>query len=256
MNFRKQASRRAIPLVKKVEALVRAQPLHRETIDHGDNLSSNPVRFAHMRCQKPHEQVEWIDRRARSRGLRLERAAVELLAERVEGNLLAAAQEVDKLVLLADGATVDAVRLESLVADAARYDVFRLCEAALNGQGAQVARMLAGLRAEGDAVPALLGMVARELLAAAALARVQAAGGNVAAEFKAQRIWDSKQAMYRRALARHDVARWERFAAEAGRVDRTAKGRPPPGATGDAWQALERLLLAVADKQAAALVDG
>ena len=205
---------------------------------------------------KPHEQVDWIDRRARNRGLRLDRAAVALLAERVEGNLLAAAQEIDKLVLLADGDTIDVARLESLVADAARYDVFRLCEAALNGQGAHVARMLAGLRAEGEAVPALLGMVSRELLAAAALARVQAGGGNLAGEFKVQRIWESKQAMYRRALARHDAARWERFAAEAGRVDRTAKGRPPPGTTDDPWQALERLLLAVADKQAAALVDG
>jgi DNA polymerase-3 subunit delta len=204
---------------------------------------------------KPHEQVDWIDRRARGRGLRLEREAVQLLAERVEGNLLAAAQEIDKLVLLADGAPVDAARLESLVADAARYDVFRLCEAALNGQGAQVARMLAGLQAEGEAVPALLGMVARELQAVAAMARVQAGGGNLAGEFKAQRIWESKQAMYRRALGRHDAARWERLAVEAGRVDRTSKGRPPAGATGDAWQALERLLLAVADSRASGLVD-
>lgn len=204
---------------------------------------------------KPHEQVDWIERRARARGLRLDRQAAELLAERMEGNLLAAAQEVDKLVLLADGQAVDAARLQALVADAARYDVFRLCEAMLNGQGGHVQRMLAGLRAEGEAVPALLGMVSRELVAVAALARVQAGGGNLAGEFKAQRIWDSKQAMYRRALARHDAARWERFASEVGRVDRTAKGRPPPDATDDAWQALERLLLAVADPRAAALVD-
>ena len=203
---------------------------------------------------KPHEQPAWIERRARGRGLALERDAVELLAERVEGNLLAAAQEIDKLVLLADGAPVDAARLESLVADAARYDVFRLLEAALNGQGAQVSRMLAGLQAEGVAIQAMLGMVSKELQAAAALARARASGGNLAAEFKTQRIWDSKQAMYRRALERHDAARWERFATEVGRVDRTSKGRPPPGATDDAWQALERLLLAVADRKAAALV--
>ena len=71
-----------------------------------------------------------------------------------------------------------------------------------------------------------------------------------AAEFKAQRIWDSKQALYRRALQRHAAPRWERFAAEAGRVDRIAKGR----AAGDAWQTLERLLLAVAEPRAAALL--
>lgn len=205
---------------------------------------------------KPHELVDWVERRARSRGLKLERDAVQLLAERVEGNLLAAAQEVDKLVLLADGAPVDAARLQALVADAARYDVFRLCDAALNGQAPQVSRMLAGLRAEGEAVPALLGMVSRELQAVASLARTQSGGGNLAAAFKAQRIWDSKQAMYRRALARHDADRWERLAVEVGRVDRTSKGRPPPGATDDAWQALERLLLAAADRHATGLVDG
>ena len=203
---------------------------------------------------KPHELADWIERRARMRGLRLARDAVQLLADRVEGNLLAAAQEIDKLVLLADAAPVDAQRLESLVADAARYDVFRLLEAALNGQAVQVSRMLAGLQAEGVAIQAMLGMVAKELAATASLARTRATDGNLAAEFKAQRIWDSKQATYRRALERHDAARWERLAAEVSRVDRTSKGRPPPGATDDAWQALERLLLAVAERRAAPLV--
>jgi DNA polymerase-3 subunit delta len=110
--------------------------------------------------------------------------------------------------------------------------------------------MLAGLRAEGDAVPALMGMIVMELQRVAALARVQDRGGNLAAEFKAQRVWDSKQASYKRALQRHGVARWERFVAEAGRVDRIAKGRAP----GDAWQVLERLLVAVAEPKAMRLL--
>jgi DNA polymerase-3 subunit delta len=115
--------------------------------------------------------------------------------------------------------------------------------------------MLHGLRGEGEAVPALLGMVAMELQRAAALARVAARGGNLQAEFKAQRIWDSKQAAYTRALKRHDAARWERFAAEAGRVDRIAKGRPQWGRDPhDAWLALERVLLAVADPRALRLL--
>jgi len=140
--------------------------------------------------------------------------------------------------------------MESLVADAARYDVFRVVDAAMNGQGAQVSRMLAGLRAEGEAVPALLGMVVIELQRGAALARVNARGGNLSAEFKAQRVWDSKQPMYRRALQRHDARRWDAFVAQAGRVDRMAKGRE----AGDAWIALERLLLAVAEPRAARLL--
>ncbi|MCM2335494.1 MAG: DNA polymerase III subunit delta [Pseudomonas sp.] len=204
---------------------------------------------------KPHELPEWIERRLRAKGLKADRGAVQRLADRVEGNLLAAAQEIDKLALLSDGQMLDAERMESLVADAARFDVFRLVDAAMNGQGALVSRMLAGLRAEGEAVPALLGMVVIELQRGAALARVSARGGNLAAEFKAQRVWDSKQPMYRRALQRHDAARWERFVAEAGRVDRIAKGRPRVGEEPvDAWVALERLLLAVADTRGGRLL--
>ena len=125
----------------------------------------------------------------------------------------------------------------------------------MNGQGAQVSRMLAGLRAEGEAVPALLGMVVMELQRAAALARVQARGGNLAGEFKAQRRWESKQPMYRRALQRHAAPRWDAFVAEAGRVDRIAKGRWRAGEEpADAWLALERLLLAVAEPRAARLL--
>ncbi len=199
---------------------------------------------------KPHELTEWIERRLRGKGLRADRDAVQRLAERVEGNLLAAAQEIDKLALLSDGDTLDAARMNALVADAARFDVFRLVDAALNGQGAQVSRMLAGLRAEGEAVPALLGMVVKELQCVAALARVQARNGNLANEFKAQRVWESKQAVYRRALARHSAPRWERFVVAAGKVDQRAKGR----AAGDAWLALERLLLAVAEPKALRLL--
>lgn len=206
---------------------------------------------------KPHELPEWIERRLRARGLRADRDAVQGLAERVDGNLLAAAQEIDKLALLSDGSSLDRQSMEELVADAARFDVFRVIDAAMNGQGAQVSRMLAGLRAEGEAVPALLGMVVLELQRGAALARVEARGGNLSAEFKAQRIWDSKQPMYRRALQRHDVRRWEAFVAQAGQVDRIAKGRGRPGLDpGDPWIALERLLLAVAEPRAARLLAG
>jgi DNA polymerase-3 subunit delta len=204
---------------------------------------------------KPHELPDWIERRLRQHGLRADRDAVQNLADRVEGNLLAAAQEIDKLALLSDGSTLDSAKITALVADAARYDVFRLVDAAMNGNGGQVAHMLAGLRAEGEAVPALLGMVVMELQRAAALARVQAKGGNIANEFKAQRIWDSKQPMYRRALQRHAAPRWDAFVAEAGRVDRIAKGRGRVGEEpADAWLALERLLLAVAEPRAAKLL--
>ena len=205
---------------------------------------------------KPHELQGWIEARMRARGLRAERDAVRALAERVEGNLLAAAQEIDKLALLAEGRTIDAAAMESLVSDSARYDAFGLVDAAMNGEAAHVARMLQGLRAEGEAVPAVLGAISKELLRAAALARVSERGGNLQAEFGAQGIWKNKQAAYTRAIGRHGAARWERFAAELGRVDRIAKGRFRVGEEPeDAWITLERVLLAVADKRALGLMD-
>lgn len=225
---------------------------------HGGKWSEAIAKIGHLVVAnpvRPHELPGWIESRLRSRGVRADREAVQRLADRVEGNLLAAAQEIDKLALLADGQLLDAARMEALVADAARYDVFRLIDSALNGQPVQVSRMLAGLRAEGQAVFALMGMIVMELQRVAALARVQERGGNLAAEFKAQRVWDSKQAVYRRALQKHPASRWQRLVVEAGRVDRVAKGRGRPGEeSNDAWQVLERLLLTVAEPKAAVLL--
>src|SRR5690606_21727967 len=175
---------------------------------------------------KPHELAGWIGARLRSRGVKATPDAVARLAQRVEGNLLAAAQEVDKLALLLQGQAevLDAEWMDALVADSARFDVFRLVDAALNGQPAQVSRVIAGLKAEGEAIPALMGMVVKELNTVAALARAR----NFAAECKALRIWDSKQAVYKRALARHTPERWQWLLVEAGSVDRISKGRVRP----------------------------
>ncbi|WP_372012390.1 DNA polymerase III subunit delta [Pseudoxanthomonas sp. 10H] len=202
---------------------------------------------------KPHELPGWIERRLRERGLRATPDAVQGLAERVEGNLLAAAQEIEKLALLAPEGDLDLATMQSLVADAARYDVFRLVEATLSGQAAQVRRMLAGLRAEGEQVAGLMPMVIREVLRAAALSRAQARGANLAAEMKSQGLWEARQAPFKRALQRHPTPlRWSRFAAYASRVDRAAKGRGP----GEPWQLLERLLLAIAEAPATNLLKG
>ena len=224
---------------------------------HGGKWSQAIGRVGHSCITwpiKPHEFTGWIERRLRSRGLKVTPDAVARLAQRVEGNLLAAAQEIDKLGLLAASGgeqTLDVQAMESLVSDSARFDVFRLVDATLNGQPAQVSRMLAGLRAEGEAVPALLGMVAKEMMTLAALARAR----NLAAEFKAQRVWDSKQAMYTRALKRHPPERWQRFVADIGHVDRIAKGRVRLGhESSDPWLQLERVLLAVAEKDALGLL--
>lgn len=206
---------------------------------------------------KTYEFSEWLSRRLRSRGLLLQPAALARLAERVEGNLLAAAQEVDKLALLLGGnadprqaQAVDEPTLARLVADSSRFDVFKLADATLAGDAARASRMLAALRAEGEQVPGLTPMLSRELLTACQLARAAASGGNLVTAMREARIWESKQALYRRAVERHPADRWDGFVAEIGRIDALAKGR----GDGDAWLRLERLLVAVAESRAQRLL--
>jgi DNA polymerase III subunit delta len=194
---------------------------------------------------KREELPDWIGMRMASRRLSATPDAIAWLAERVEGNLLAAAQEIDKLALLADGRQLDVAALEASVADDARYDAFRLTDSAIGGDGGRALRIVAGLRAEGEELIPLLGWVLNQLRV---LQRLSAAGSNVAAAFRNERIWPAREGLYRRALKAADAAHWERCLAQAGRIDAMAKGRPP----GDAWRELERLIAAIAKPRAAA----
>lgn len=194
---------------------------------------------------KPEELFRWIGQRCASRGLDPDAAAIQVLAERVEGNSLAAAQEIDKLALLHGAAPLDAATLEDLVADSARYDVFKLVDAALAGDAARALRILAGLRAEGDAIPALMGMVLYQLQQLARLA----GASNLANAFRAERMWDAREKFFRKVLGRADSRHWQDCLVQAARVDRLSKGR----GRGDAWIEFERLLVAMAMPRAAVL---
>lgn len=195
---------------------------------------------------RANELPAWLGQRLSTRGLSASREAIEVLVERVEGNLLAAAQEVDKLALLVPGARLDAPAMAQAVADSARYNVFALLESALAGDAARALRMSASLCAEGDSVLALMGWVAGEVRRIAGYAAVAAAGNDVGAAMRADRVWDSRQALYRRALQRHSALHWERFVGLCAQIDRIAKGR----AEGDPWQVLDRLLAAIAEPRA------
>jgi DNA polymerase-3 subunit delta len=197
---------------------------------------------------KPNEFRDWIAQRMASRGLKPDRDAIEALAERVEGNLLAAAQEIDKLKLLHGSAPLDAVTLEDLVADSARFDVFRLSDAALAGDGARALRVLAGLRAEGEQIPGLMGWIVNQLQMLARLA----GAGNLSAALRSERIWPAREGLYRKALARADSGHWERCLAEAASIDKISKGRD----SGDAWLQLERLIAGIAQPRSGFVSPG
>ena len=188
---------------------------------------------------KREEVGPWIAARMKARGLRATGDAIELLAERTEGNLLAASQEIDKLSLLVGDAMLDVAMLEDSVADDARFDAFRLTDAAIGGDAARALRIVEGLRAEGaEAIP-LLGWLINQLRL---LFRLASASGSLDQAMRAERIWDARQALFKRALKAGNAAHWQRCMVQIGRIDRIAKGR----ADGDAWREIERLIAAIA----------
>ncbi len=189
----------------------------------------------------PRELPRWVAERMRAAGLRPDGEAVRLLVERVEGNLLAAVQEIEKLRLLHEG-QVDAEAVLAAVADSARFDVFGLVDAALAGDARRATRILAGLRREGVEPVLVLWALARELRALARMAARVENGEAVEAVLAGQRVWDKRKPLMRAALARHGRRRWQGLLRRAARIDRLVKGQAP----GNAWDELLQLALAMA----------
>lgn len=192
---------------------------------------------------RPNEWASWIGARLASRGLSATPDAAALLAERVEGNLLAAAQEIDKLVVLHGQGKIDAAEMENLVADSARYDAFKLTDAAFAGEGGRALRILHGLHAEGDELIALMGWLVNQLQLALRLANAR----DFAAQARAERLWPAREQLFRKALRRAPREHWLQCLARAARIDRMAKGREQ----GDPWLEAERLIAAIAEPRAA-----
>jgi DNA polymerase-3 subunit delta len=182
----------------------------------------------------------WIGARLRSRGLQPAPEAVAMVAERVEGNLLAAAQEVEKLLLLFGEGPLSAEQVESAVADSARFDVFGLVDAALVGDVPRVTRMLDGLQGEGVEPILVLWALGREIRSLAEMAAQLEAG--VGLERVLGPVWGKRKAPVRAGLQRHNSGRWQQMLRRAGRIDRIIKGVLP----GNAWDELLQLGLLMA----------
>jgi len=184
----------------------------------------------------------WIDRRMRAHGMQADRDALQLLAERVEGNLLAAAQEIEKLYLLHGPGRLDLDAVTEMVTDSARYDVFGLVDTVLAGDAAHAQRVLAGLRAEGVEPVLVLWALSREVRTLAAMAKALAAGtalGKVLADY---RVWDKRKPVIGAALQRIPSRQWHKLLQHCAVIDRVIKGR----AAGSSWDELLQLAFALA----------
>jgi DNA polymerase-3 subunit delta len=192
----------------------------------GVTVPAAPVEFRQLPA--------WIERRLRERGLNPEPDAVTLLSERVEGNLLAAAQEIEKLALTVDGRSLTAERVLAAVGDSARYSIYDFVDAALLGQPGRVARILGGLRGEGIEPVLVNWALHREVRLLNALAFARGQRQSLEAVFAAHKVWDKRKPPLLQALQRLALSDCRRLLDACARTDRIVKGAE----TGAPWDAL------------------
>ncbi len=184
---------------------------------------------------------DWIGERLGRHGLKADRETLAWLAARVEGNLLAAHQEIEKLALLLPPGILDMATARSAVVDVARYDVGDLSEAFLKADAARFCRILDGLKAEGEGLPLVLAVVGNEIRTLYRLAVGLAQGKRLANLMQEARVWDSRQGLVERALKRAGPDSLALAMRGLSRLDRAAKGLLRE----DAWDELKQLCLAL-----------
>ncbi|WP_433704254.1 DNA polymerase III subunit delta [Paraburkholderia sacchari] len=218
--------------------------------DSGVAIKIDPVERAAL--------PNWIGQRLALQGQRVApgedgRRALQFVAERVEGNLLAAHQEIQKLGLLYPEGVLSFEQIHDAVLNVARYDVFKLNEAMLTGDVGRLARMLDGLQGEGEASVLVLWAVVEEVRTLLRIKRGVAAGKPLAMLLRENRVWGPRERLIGPALSRLTEATLERGLALAARLDRQVKGLSghsradwrdalPP----DAWDGLFELAMTVA----------
>ncbi|HEX5313803.1 MAG TPA: DNA polymerase III subunit delta [Gammaproteobacteria bacterium] len=178
----------------------------------------------------------WIKERLRQRNLALPSEAIGLIADYAQGNPSAAAQAIERLLLLAPIGDTDLENVREAIVDEARYGTFECVDAALAGDAAGTLHMLRRLAEAGTAPPQLLWVIARDLRLLASWRWASELGG------PRPQVWDSRRSLIAAAARRRQADSWQSLLVAAAEADRCIKGRAP----GNAWTRLERLLLTIA----------
>lgn len=191
---------------------------------------------------------QWIAQRLAGQGQRVAageegQRTLQFFADRVEGNLLAAHQEIQKLALLFAPGELTFDQVESAVLNVARYDVFKLSEAVLAGQTARVQRMLDGLRAEGEAEVLVHYTLSEDIRALKRVKDAMAQGRPMPMALREQRVWGVKERLFERVLPRLTDATLANLLQAAHQVDGIVKGLKQADWPTDGWQALHRLAM-------------
>jgi DNA polymerase III subunit delta len=187
----------------------------------------------------------WVTERFHTMGLKVEKAAIECLIFATEGNLLATAQTIEKLSLYFDtkNNVITLDMLTQALSDNARFDPFKLTDAALEGNSERCLRILAHLKEEGVEPLLILWALSRECRLLASFAFKLKLGQNLITVFKEQQVWEKRQLLFQQALTRHTLTHWYRLLGLASRIDQLIKGI----GTGHVWNALQTLCLKIAE---------
>lgn len=186
----------------------------------------------------------WIMQRLTQAGLQTSNDGIRILAERAEGNLLAAAQEIEKLRLLYGQGTITTEAITQAVTDSARFDVFQLADACLQGNCQRALRILSGLHAEHIEPTLILWAIAREVRTLLAMSYEIASGASIDQALQKQQVWEKRKPYFRQALRSHTVNSTTIMIQHANRIDLIIKGLK----IGNIWNELEQLVLAMGKK--------
>ena len=191
---------------------------------------------------------QWIAQRLQQQGQRVTagesgQRTLQFFADRVEGNLLAAHQEIQKLALLHPAGELTFEQVESAVFNVARYDVFKLSEAVLGGQTLRVQRMLDGLQAEGEAEVLVHWSLSEDIRALKRVKDAMGRGSPLPMALREQRVWGAKERLFERILPRISDLEVSELLNAAHQVDGIVKGLKQPDWPANGWQALHRLAM-------------
>lgn len=198
---------------------------------------------------------QWLQRRLQAKGLQLQPDAVQLINDRVEGNLLAADQEIEKLSLLHPAAAaqgqlqqLDYEQVSDAVFDSARYNLFDLFDCALSGDLKRASRMLYGLQREGLSIILIMSLFTREVRMLAKMSAVlypqDNTGSNIDAALKVTYVYPKRKPLITQALRKTRPQLWHDLLIQLLQADKMAKGAAP----GDAWDMMQLILGRVAGK--------
>ncbi|MQR02174.1 DNA polymerase III subunit delta [Glaciimonas soli] len=188
----------------------------------------------------------WIGVRMAAQQQSADRQSLDFVADRVEGNLLAAHQEIQKLALLHPPGKLSYEQIQDAVLNVARYDVFKLNEAMLAGDVPRLVRMVNGLKGEGEALPLVLWAIAEECRTLLKLKSGVTQGRPIGALLKEYRIWGPRERLMEPAVRRLSLTTLETALQQAAQIDKMVKGLRAKAYAGDAWDALLQLSLKIA----------